>query len=276
MSKVFLTIDVEDWFQVENLKDVIKGQWLDKEIRVEENVHQLLMLLEKHSTKATFFVLGWIAERYPTLIKKIAAYGHEIASHGYNHELVYNQTQEAFRNDIRKSKKLLESITRRDIIGYRAPSFSITDWATDVLKEEGFLYDSSYFAFGGNRYGKLDFSNATKDAFGAIYTLPNGLREFPATTISLFGKVLPWSGGGYFRLLPYPVFRCGYKKAIEQNGTGMFYVHPWEVDVQQPRVRGLKSSYAFRHYFGLSKTYCRLGKFINEFECRPIGLLEEG
>jgi polysaccharide deacetylase family protein (PEP-CTERM system associated) len=267
--KCFFTIDVEDWFQVENLKDVIQGQWDDKEFRAEANTYRLLDLLEKHDTKATFFVLGWIAEKCPQLIRDIASQGHEVASHGYGHELVYTQSPEEFQADIRKSKALLEELAGKEIIGYRAPSFSITDWATDVLVEEGFKYDSSYFEFGGNRYGKLDLSQAEKDPEADIYKLPNGLYEFPATTLKLFGKVLPWSGGGYFRLLPYLVFRWGYQKAIKQNGSGMFYIHPWEIDAEQPRVKGL-NKYVFRHYVGLKNNLTHIYKLIEEIQFGKI------
>lgn len=264
MEKIFFTIDIEDWFQVENLKECINGQWSDKEIRVEVNTYKLLEILDMYEVKATFFVLGWIAERCPQLVMDISAKGHEVACHGYGHQLVYEQNPKEFRDDIKKSKALLEGLIGKKIVGYRAPSFSITEWAVDILAEEGFLYDSSYFAFGGNRYGKLDLSKAEKDKTKDIYKLPNGLYEYPATTLTLFGRELPWGGGGYFRLLPYSIFEWGYRKAIKQKGSGMFYLHPWEIDASQPRVEGLKRSYAFRHYNGLDKTYKKLDGFIKQ------------
>ncbi len=267
MSKNILTVDVEDWFQVENLKSVIQGNWDQCELRVVNNTHRLLDLFEKHDTKATFFVLGWIAERFPSLVSEIAEKGHEIASHGFMHQLINEIDPEVFREDIRKSKKLLEELTKMPVIGYRAPSFSITNTATDILKEEGFLYDSSFYDFKTNhRYGVLDMENVHKAEGSNIYKLNNGIFEVPLSTVRYFGKTLPISGGGYFRLIPFFKYKELYQLSIEQNGNAIFYIHPWEIDKNQPRVNGLKASHRFRHYYNLGNTYQKLDRLFDCFE----------
>lgn len=266
MMEFILTIDVEDWFQVENLKEIVQGRWEDKESRVGINTHRILDLLDTKNSVATFFVLGWVAEKFPDMVKEIAARGHEVASHGYGHELVYKMDQDDFREDVKRSKVLLEDMTGKTVVGYRAPSFSITDWATDILCEEGFIYDSSYFDFKMNRYGTLDLLQATKQEGKNIYQLKNGLYEIPATVLNMMGKNLPWSGGGYFRFIPLQIFVAGFQKAMRQKGISMFYMHPWEIDAGQPRVKGLKKNHAFRHYFGLHNTIKKMDELVNKMD----------
>jgi polysaccharide deacetylase family protein (PEP-CTERM system associated) len=254
-----ISFDVEDWFQVENLKGVVsRDDWESCELRVVQNTTRILELLERYQTRATFFVLGWVAERCPTLVKEIAERGHEIASHGYGHELIYKQTPEAFYADIRRSKEILESITGKPIYGYRAPSFSITpqsEWALDVLKNAGFLYDSSIFPTSfHNRYG-------WNGAASSPFSFKNGLMELPLSTYRFCGANFPVGGGGYFRLLPYFFFQF-LSRSLNNQGKGViFYLHPWELDSQQPRMK-IRFSYRIRHYINLEKTEGRLEKLL--------------
>jgi polysaccharide deacetylase family protein (PEP-CTERM system associated) len=271
MKNAIMTIDVEDWFQVENLKSVINGQWDDKELRVEKSIYRLLEIFDRHGIKATFFVLGWIAERCPSIVKEIAAQDHEIASHGYMHQLIYQQNPNSFRSDLLRSKIILEDIIQKQVIGYRAPSFSITNWAIDILKNEGFIYDSSYYDFGRHdRYGKLDISNSEKIKGANIYVLSNGVFEIPMSTLNILNKKIPISGGGYFRIIPYFKFIELFKKSISQNGTSIFYLHPWEIDENQPRVKGLKANYSFRHYCNISKTFSKLERLLKSINFYSI------
>lgn len=266
---LFLTFDIEDWFQVENLKsNIAKEDWEEKNLRVKKNTQNILNILERQNTKATFFMLGWIAEKVPELVKEIHNNGHEIASHGYGHQLVYDLSPEEFKSDLLKSKNIIESIIGDNIYGYRAPSFSITGWALDILKEEGFIYDSSLFpAATHDRYSKLDL-NIKKDGF--IKLLDNGLKEINISTLNLLNKELPWGGGGYFRLLPYWLFKLGYKKLYKEKKGAIFYFHPWELDSEQPRINNIKASYKFRHYYGLHKSEKKIEKLVSDFEFMPI------
>jgi polysaccharide deacetylase family protein (PEP-CTERM system associated) len=273
-----LSFDVEDWFQVENLKEAIpRASWSSCKLRVVENTHRLLDLLELHDTKATFFILGWVAETVPNLVKEIHRAGHEIASHGYGHELIYNQTLEAFQEDVRRSKELLEDLVGEAVLGYRAPSFSITEQAIDILVEGGFRYDSSLFpsAF-HDRYGEIPF--VSQNEAGGVVQLRPGFHEVLISTVSFFGQRVPWGGGGYFRVLPYTVFRWGVKKILHRQGCYLFYLHPWEIDPQQPRVRGIKWTYMLRHYAGLNAAKTKLERLLSDFRFLPIrhGLAELG
>ncbi|MCT4593974.1 MAG: DUF3473 domain-containing protein [Anaeromicrobium sp.] len=263
--KNFFTVDVEDWFQVENLKEVILvDDWEKNKLRVKNSTNRILKLLDKTNTKATFFILGWIAERVPDLVLEIYKRGHEVASHGYGHQLVYNLSKQEFTNDLKKSKDILENIINDRIYGYRAPSFSITEWSLDVLKEEGFLYDSSMFLVSGHdRYSKL---NINLNGGGAIKELDNGIKEICISTNSVLGKKLPWGGGGYFRLIPYGIFKRGFKRSIRQNDGGVFYCHPWEIDADQPTVDNIRPSYRFRHYYGLEQTEKKLEGLLTDFK----------
>ena len=266
---MFLTIDIEDWFQVENLKSSVdRKDWDSISLRFQIGTEKILNLLEKYNTKATFFVLGWIAERTTDLIKKIHKAGHEIASHGYGHELVYNLSPEDFKMDLLKSKKILENITGEKVLGYRAPSFSITEKALDILKEEDFVYDSSYFpSEKHDRYSMINLK-IKKDEY--IKTLENGLYEITVPTLDIKGKKLPWGGGGYFRLIPSWIYKKGVSKIIKQQGGFIFYLHPWELDPAQPRMKDIKAFYKFRHYCNLKNTEKKLEKLIKNFKFTSV------
>jgi polysaccharide deacetylase family protein (PEP-CTERM system associated) len=265
-----ISFDVEDWFQVENLKEVISfNNWSCCELRVVQNTRKILRLLEQHQTHATFFVLGWIAEKCPSLVREIAASGHEIASHGFSHELVYKVTPEEFYADIQRSKEILESITGKPVLGYRAPSFSITpksEWALDVLKSLGFVYDSSIFPTSfHNRYG-----------FNGVSSFPfkfsNGLAEIPLSTYRFFRAKFPLAGGGYFRLFPYFYFQYLFRRLNNQGKAIVFYLHPWELDFEQPRMN-IRFNYRVRHYINLEKTEKRLENLLKEFKFVPMKVL---
>lgn len=262
-----ISFDIEDWFQVENLRGVVRKEDWDKyDLRVENNTRKILEILKKYEVKGTFFVLGWIAERCPSLVREIDAGGHEIASHGYGHDLIYNLTPEAFYNDIRRSKEVLEFITGKPVCGYRAPSFSITPeskWALEVLKSAGFLYDSSIFPTSfHNRYG-FNGSSSSPFCFG------NGLVEMPLSTYRFCGANFPVGGGGYFRLFPYSLTQVLLRGLTNSGKAIIFYLHPWELDFHQPRMN-IRLNYRFRHYINLKKTESRLEKMLKEFNFSPI------
>lgn len=272
-NKLLLTVDVEDWFQAENITKVIsRDKWEAQQLRIEKNVNLILELFSNTNVKATFFCLGWIAERAPQVIKKIADAGHEIASHGYMHNLIYNQTPVAFREDVKKAKTLLQDITGKEVKGYRAPTFSMTDWALPILLEEGYRYDSSIVITSlHDRYGKVTIP-AGKIA-GDCFEIRPGLFEFSLPCLQVQGKSVPWGGGGYFRLFPYPLYRWGFNKIL-QNKNFVFYMHPWEVDPGQPRVEGIARFNKFRHYVNLDKTAGKLKKLIEENKSNCITLSE--
>ncbi len=262
---ILLTFDVEDWFQVENFKEYIPfSTWDARELRVEKNTIELLDLLESISSsiKATFFILGWVAERCPDLVREIQKRGHEVASHGFDHHLCYNQTPAALREDLVKSKELLEKITGVEVAGYRAPSFSVTDDVLQVIKDVGYLYDSSYNSFDGHgRYGKLTLPQGQK-ANKAIYKISESFYEIPVSNLVIAGKTIPWGGGGYFRLTPASLFLVGVNNILKQNNNYTFYMHPWEIDSDQPRVKGASTLFRFRHYVNLSRAQKKLKKLI--------------
>jgi polysaccharide deacetylase family protein (PEP-CTERM system associated) len=262
-----LSFDVEDWFQVENLKEVIScDDWECCEPRVVENTRRVLRLLKRHQTRATFFILGWVAERCAGLVTEIANAGHEIASHGYGHELVYKLSPERFLDDVSRSRDILESITSKPVLGYRAPSFSITPkslWALDTLKNAGFHYDSSVFPTSfHNRYG---FNGTSSNPFRH----DNGLLEIPLTTYRFCGANFPLAGGAYFRLFPYACFRHLCRRLNSQGKPIVFYLHPWELDPHQPRM-SVRFNYRLRHYVNLDKTEKRLEKLLAEFKFVPL------
>jgi polysaccharide deacetylase family protein (PEP-CTERM system associated) len=261
------SVDVEDWFQVENLKGQIdRSSWDDRQLRVEANTDRILQMLSDHQTKATFFVLGWIAKRCPALIQRIAEAGHEIASHGMDHHLLGEMSQQDFQNDIVSSRALLEDLTGVAVIGYRAPSFSITDWAIPMLSKAGFLYDSSFFYNPyHSRYGTLTTQNKQ-----GIIPLQERFHEIAIPSLSFMGRSIPWGGGGYFRLYPIGIFCAGITRIMKAQGEFLFYMHPWEIDPGQPRINGIKKSYAFRHYYGLAKTEEKLKRLLETFRFVPI------
>jgi polysaccharide deacetylase family protein (PEP-CTERM system associated) len=259
-----LSFDVEEHFQVSAFwSEARRQQWDKCESRVEDNTRKLVELLAQHDTKATFFVLGWVAERYPDLVKMLAGQGHEIASHGYGHELITGQTPGMFRDDVRRAKGILEDICGKQVYGYRAPSFSITKdtkWAIPVLTEEGYLYDSSIFPVLHDRYGMPDAT----PTIHLLHSEAGCIWEVPPSTANILGARLPVAGGGYFRLFPYPMLRPLLKR-IEKAGCPLvMYLHPWELDPNQPRMQGTSLS-MFRHYINLHKTEDRLRSLLEDF-----------
>lgn len=262
------TVDVEDYYQVEAFAGVVdRSAWDKYASRVERNTRRVLGLLEAAGrVQATFFVLGWVAERHPRLVREIAAGGHEIASHGYSHRLVYRQTREAFREETYRSKSLLEDLCQRPVIGYRAATYSITRqslWALDTLCELGFRYDSSIFPMWHDKYG---IPGAAPHP--GLLQAPNGGRivEFPIS-VARFGRIrLPVAGGGYFRLLPYALTRLGLARINRIQQPFVFYLHPWEVDPEQPRVAGAPLLSKIRHYLNLKRCEPRLRRLLRDFQ----------
>ena len=263
-----LSFDVEEHFQVSAFSsDARRQQWDRLESRVEQNTLRLAELLAHAETRATFFVLGWVAERHPGLVKALVEQGHEIASHGYGHELVTNQTEREFREDVRRSKRILEDLTGGMVFGYRAPSFSITDrtpWALPILVEEGYLYDSSIYAR-FQRSEKVGVQSCARE----IATAAGLIFEIALPTANLCGIQLPTPGGGYFRLLPYSASRM-FLRQLEKAGTQfVMYLHPWEIDPAQPRMEGPLGS-KFRHYLNLKRTEHRLQCLLHDFSFAPV------
>jgi polysaccharide deacetylase family protein (PEP-CTERM system associated) len=261
-----MTIDVEDYFHVSALAGAIRPEdWHRWEYRAEANTQRLLALFAEHDVKSTFFVLGWVAEKSPSLIREIHRQGHEVACHGFSHQLIYKQTPQLFTEETRCAKGLLEDLIGSEVKGYRAASWSITRqslWALDVLVELGFKYDSSIFPIRHDVYGIPNAPVAP-----ARITTPKGrlLVEFPASIASFFGARLPVAGGGYFRLLPYWLTLHGLRQINETARRPFaFYLHPWEIDPAQPRVEvGLKSR--FRHYTNLERCEARLRDVLGRF-----------
>ncbi|MEO8092013.1 MAG: XrtA system polysaccharide deacetylase [bacterium] len=266
-----MSIDVEDWFHVENLKPAIpRDSWKERELRVERNTDRMLELLDRNEARCTCFVLGWVAERCPSLVERIATAGHEVACHGYGHELVYELTPEEFREDVRRCKGLLEDLTGTRVRGYRAPSFSITDWSISILQELGFEYDSSVYpafpALAHHRYGRLDGVVAGQQ----VVELAPGFHEVCISCLTVGSRGLPWGGGGYFRLIPYSVFRRGVARVLRSGEPYVFYIHPWEIDPGQPRVGGLSRLHRFRHYVGLGSAEKRFSSLLAEFRWSSV------
>jgi len=260
-----LTIDVEDYFQVAALsKNISVNDWDTIASRVEKNTRVLLDIFDSQYSKATFFVLGWVAERYPEVIREIHKRGHEVASHGYSHQLIYRQSQKIFREETIKSKMLLEDIIGEAIYGYRAASYSITKkslWALDILLEAGFTYDSSIFPVLHDNYGIPGFPTEPH-----IMETPSGnqLTEYPLSTYNMFGQKIPVAGGGYFRLYPYWLSKYFYNNLNKNGDAFVFYLHPWEIDPGQPRVKASAFS-TFRHYNNLEKCESRLERLLTDF-----------
>ncbi len=269
-KSIMLTVDVEDWFQVENFKNYIPfSSWDSLESRVEKNTQNILNFFElwkncenkELNVKATFFVLGWIAERYPQLIRKIHEAGHEVASHGYNHNLCSKESREEFRSDVTEAKKRLEDIIGVRIYGYRAPSFSISDEYIQILKECEYGYDSSFNSFSLNsRHGRLSVLDNKRA--GIAINLDNDFYELPISNLKLWNRAFPLGGGGYFRILPAWLFCKGVKKILNAENAYLFYFHPWEIDPEQPRVKEASFFYKFRHYINLQKTIRKLSLLI--------------
>ena len=265
----YLTIDVEDYFQVAAFEKVIQpATWENYPSRVEQNTTRILDLLDTYGVKGTFFIVGWTAERFPGLVKEIVTRGHEIGCHSYQHQKIYNQTPEEFRQDTQKAKDILEQASGQPVVGYRAPTYSITKkslWAFDILQELGFKWDSSIFPIRHDNYG-------IPDAPRFAYKMPNhNLIEYPISTALLWGRKIPVAGGGYFRILPYWFTRMALKKINQQEKQPfIFYLHPWEVDLGQPKVSHAGWKSRFRHYHNLGKTEERLHCLLKEFRFAPI------
>lgn len=258
-----LTIDVEDYFQVSAFAPYIRrADWDSRECRVEHNVDRILALLAARDTKATFFTLGWVAERYPQLVRRIVAQGHELASHGYGHERASDLTEAAFRDDVTRAKSILEDIGGAPVLGYRAPSFSIGSanlWALDVLARAGYRYSSSIYPIKHDHYGMPDSPRFA-------YQLGSGLLEVPVTTLRLLNRNLPSSGGGYFRLLPYALSRWMLRRVNREDcESAVFYFHPWEIDKDQPRIAGIDAKTRFRHYVNIPRMEGRLQQLLVDF-----------
>lgn len=265
-----MTVDVEDYFHVSVFDGTLpRHNWTALESRVCANTDRLLQIFDEVGVRATFFVLGWVAERYPALVQRIAAARHEIASHGYAHRLVYDQTPSAFRHDVRRAKDLLEQATGQPVLGYRAPSYSITPrslWALDILIEEGYRYDASIFPIRHDRYG---ISVSARHPYRVDRTAGH-LIEMPASTVRVGPMNLPVAGGGYFRILPYGWTKWGIARVNRvDRRPAIFYIHPWEIDPEQPRLKaGLLSR--FRHYRHLRETESRLRALLNDFSFGPL------
>ena len=258
-----MTVDVEDYFQVSAFAPhVDRDAWDTMECRVERNVDRILGLLAEAGATATFFTLGWIAERYPQLVRRIATAGHEVASHGFAHWRASEQTPAEFRADIRLAKVVLEDIAGRAVRGYRAPSFSIGEknaWAHDAIAEAGYRYSSSLYPIRHDHYG-------VPDAPRFAYEVRPGLLEVPVATVRLLGNNFPAGGGGYFRLLPYRISRWALRAInARDRQPAMFYFHPWELDPAQPRVTGVGAKTRFRHYVNLERTAPRLARLFRDF-----------
>ena len=264
-----LTIDVEDYFQVSAFAPHIpRSEWPIRECRVERNVASILAMLDDHDTKATFFTLGWIAERYPGVVREIVANGHELASHGYGHERASDQTPDSFYADINVAKLLLEDLSGCEVKGYRAPSFSIGEqnlWAFECLERAGYHYSSSIYPIQHDHYG---MPNAPRHAHAI-----GNLLEIPATTLRFFNRNWPASGGGYFRLMPYGLSRWMIERINRvDNMPAVFYFHPWEVDPGQPRIPGVGMKTRFRHYVNIHRMEGRLNRLLADF---PWGRMDD-
>jgi peptidoglycan-N-acetylglucosamine deacetylase len=300
-SKYFMiTIDVEDWFHVENFKSLIPFEtWDHQESRVERNIHRLLDLLDSvelpaakrsargtlkptnakkppdatnttnainaRKPRATFFVLCWIAERFPYLVREIAARGHEIASHGCYHELPENMPLNSLRAELTDSRKRLEDTIGMPVVGFRAPSFSINDDILEAVARSGYRYDSSYNSFSlHGRYGKISLNGQPK--IGIAHRVFDNLYELPISNLKLLGNILPLGGGAYFRLIPFSFFSLGVKRILTGDNAYLFYIHPWEIDPEQPRMEEASWNHKIRHYHKLSKTYDRMVSMIKAFK----------
>lgn len=260
------TVDVEDYFQVEAFSSVIdRNGWDDFSSRVEKNTDVILNMLDETGVKGTFFVLGWVAARYPDVVKRIAEMGHEVASHGMSHQLIYNQDKEVFKKETIDSKLLLQDLSQQPVNGYRAATYSITNkslWALDILVEAGFTYDSSIFPMRHDRYGISDACTTPN-----VLTTPNGstIVEFPISTVKSRFFTLPIAGGGYFRLFPYLMTKWGLSKINKGGEPFVFYIHPWEVDPEQPQIDNISKFTKFRHYNNLNDCESRLKNLLKDF-----------
>ena len=257
-----MTVDVEDWFQVQAFAGSIpRHDWDGLPRRVEANTDRFLAMFAAAGARATFFTLGWVADRHPGLVRRIVAAGHELASHGYAHRLAHEQTEAEFRADVGRARRLLEDVGGVHVRGYRAPTFSINKqnpWAFGVLADEGYAYSSSTYPIRHDLYGMPDAPRVPHRVAGGR------LLEIPMTTLRVAGRNLPCAGGGYFRLLPYALFRAGLRRAGREQ-AGMFYTHPWEIDPGQPRNEAAPRMARFRHYVNIGRTERRIERLLQDF-----------
>ncbi len=261
-----MTVDVEDYFQVSAFENIIpRSKWDSIDARVEINTGRVLDMFNEAGIKGTFFMLGWVAERYPGLINRIVTEGHELASHGYSHIRVVNQHPQEFFEDIVRTKKLLEDMSGQEVLGYRAASYSIGAknlWALDKLKEAGYVYSSSIYPIKHDLYGMPEAPRFSFRPRG-----DDGILEVPVTTVEVLNKKLPCGGGGYFRLYPYLVSRMAIRRVNRYDGqSGVFYFHPWEIDPGQPRQKGISAKTRFRHYLNLGRMEKRLKRLLRDFQ----------
>lgn len=266
-----LTIDVEDYYMVSAFSKVVGlREWDSYPSRVEVNTLRILDILDQHDTKATFFILGYVARKYPELVRNIFRAGHEISCHGNLHRLVYEMSPEQFREDAREAKAILEDLIGERVLGYRAPSYSITEeslWAIDILIEEGFSYDSSIFPVHHDRYGIPKFS---RFPVRIVRHAGKEIVEIPLSTVCVFGRNIPVAGGGYFRIYPMSVTEWAIRRLNEvERERAVVYLHPWEIDPAQPRIKAAFFS-RFRHYTNLEKTEGRVRKILGEFQFEPM------
>ncbi|MCF8104146.1 MAG: DUF3473 domain-containing protein [Desulfohalobiaceae bacterium] len=291
MQHILLTIDVEDWFQVENLRPWNPpATWHERELRVEKSTHRVLDCLDelscslqsdlspdttpyanRNQIRATFFVLGWVARRCPELVREIRKRGHEVASHGNSHLLCSDMSCSDLDLDLRESKALLEDCCGQEVLGYRAPSFSVNESVLERIHKAAYRYDSSYNSFAlHHRYGKVDFRNSAS-VNGIAIQCRDGFFELPLSNLSLGQKVIPWGGGGYFRLIPSFLFVRGVRRILNTDGAYALYLHPWEFDPEQPRVKEASWQLGFRHYVNLDKTGAKLERLVKSFSfCRFV------
>lgn len=263
-----LTVDVEDYFHVAAFeKNIRPADWDSMPVRVERNTYRLLEMFAEQEAQATFFLLGWVAERYPELVKAIHNAGHEVASHGYNHTKATQQSRSEFAQDIIATKKLLEDITGAQVYGYRAPSFSIdktNEWAFAELKAAGYLYSSSTYPVKHDLYGTPDWPQQP-------YMRPEGIWECPMPILNWAGKQLPVAGGGYFRLLPYWLSKRLINRYLKSsNSPYMFYFHPWEIDPEQPRINEASAKSKFRHYVNLGRMEGKLTSLLQDYQWNTV------
>lgn len=261
-----MTVDVEEYFQVGAFETCIdRAHWDGFESRVERQTHQILDLFAEHNVKATFFVLGWVAERHPALIRHIVAHGHELASHGQAHDRVTHFTPDQFRADLRRSRAALEEAGGVAVRGYRAPSFSVGRsnlWALSILAEEGYAYSSSIYPIAHDHYGMPE---APRDPF--LPVAGSDLVELPVTTTTVAGRTVPCGGGGFFRLLPYPLYKAAIARANRRDArAAMFYFHPWEIDPEQPRIADAPLKSRFRHYTNQQRMLGKIAQLLEDFD----------
>jgi polysaccharide deacetylase family protein (PEP-CTERM system associated) len=267
-----MTFDVEDYYHVEAFQSVIQRQdWDSYERRVYNSTLKILEILSRYGITATFFILGWVAEHTPGVVKEIQAAGHEIGSHGYAHQIIYHQTPDEFAADVRRSLEIIEGITGEKVLGFRAPSFSVTKhslWAIEILQSFGLTYDSSVFPIIHDLYG-------IPDAPRHPYQIAEGFWEFPMTTIRILGANLPVGGGAYFRIFPYWWTRWGIRQANSDGDPAVVYLHPWELDPGHPKIKTSRINH-FRHYANLEKTEDRLVALCRDFRFTSLlGLLDQ-